>query len=70
MHELDPALLELELARFQALLDQPITETLIDHWIADIRVQEVSGLLGYLSNTVWETIRWPLTPILASSFVI
>lgn len=76
MHELDPSLLERELASLQGVLLQPISEKRFNDWIDDIRVRTGTDFSTLFANTVWGSIRWkksigrPLVPTLASAFVI
>jgi hypothetical protein len=70
-HQLDPALVERELATFHTVLKSPITAAGLDHWVKDGVIRA-----DILSNTVWGMIRWrkalgrPNTVTLASAFVI
>lgn len=58
-HEVDPALAQVQLASFQDLLDQPMTEPRFKRWATEISGRDVLLVSETLAGTLWGTIRWP-----------
>jgi hypothetical protein len=74
--DIDPALAQAQLASFQHLLDQPMTEPRFHRWTTELGRDDVLLVSQTLGGTLWGTIRWPKSlgrprgATLAGAFVV